>query len=146
MRTSQELNFRGVTHTYTRMHNYSPFGPYFSKLTRTCSRVSPVFSFTPKLSKTSVADLVCAFSILLDCGGLDDQLAAHVVEFHLMRQPGGQGGGLEKAVISTDGRRGGGVSVGHLRGPPLEEKRNPPDVRIRRCCSAAVAAAALLID
>lgn len=42
----------------------SPFGPYFSKLTLICSRVSPVFSFTPKLSKTSVADLVCAFSIL----------------------------------------------------------------------------------
>lgn len=43
---------------------YSPLGPYFSKLTLTCSSVSPVFSFTPKFARTSGADLVWAFSIL----------------------------------------------------------------------------------
>lgn len=54
-----------ITADFKNVSN-SPFGPYLSKLTLTCSRVSPVFSFTPKLSKTSVADLVCAFSILVD--------------------------------------------------------------------------------
>lgn len=90
MRTSQELNFRGMINR--DMQNYSPFGPYRSKWTLTCSTVSPVFSFTPKLSKTSVADLVCAFSILV-YWALDDQIEMHVVELHLLWQREGCAGG-----------------------------------------------------
>lgn len=58
----------------------------------------------------------------------------HVVELHLLWQSGGYAGG-ETAVISTDGRRGGWVSIGHLF--PLRK-----NLRIR----GIDAAAALLID
>ena len=62
MRVRLELQIENISGA----GNHSPLGPYFSKCVFTCSSVSPVFSLTPKFSKTSDVDLVCAFSILVD--------------------------------------------------------------------------------
>ena len=67
MRVRLELHIENISGGGGR-ENYSPLGPYFSKCVFTCSSVSPVFSLTPKFSKTSGVDLVCAFSILVWTG------------------------------------------------------------------------------
>lgn len=42
----------------------SPLGPYLARFFLNCSDVRPVFSHTPKYSRTSSGSFMCAFSIL----------------------------------------------------------------------------------
>lgn len=117
---------------------YSPFGPYFSKWTLTCSRVSPVFSFTPKLFKTSVADLVCAFSILVDWAfRWSDRNAWSLVtsivalgEGRRRRRGGWNSSNFHRWTLEAAECRSGLLC--HLS-PLKEEKKKAPDPRYRRC-------------
>lgn len=131
--------------TPTEAGKYSPFRPYFSKLTLTCSWVSPVFSFTPKWSKTSVADLVCAFSMVV--GLVDDLLQMHVVQANQL--------GCRKGCEGCVGGGGGGRCEQQLS--PVKDARglsatwtpwrktsgsSAAQTRLSFCSSPAAAAAA----